>query len=140
MSESSSIKTSRLNETQNKQQQFELRKLKSDYHSKYNEIVKKNEEILGQAQKSYDTKIGTLENQLGIKLADIRIKHLERVKMENSRLDSELQDIKAAHQDKINEIKKGQEIDINDLEQSHNDHIENAKQKFEKELSKYRTN
>lgn len=137
MANISELKVAKWKEAENRRHSFEMKKLKDEFAKEYQKEVAQNEQLMDRMRREYEVKIKGLENELDMKLAEMRNSQSKNIEEENQRLTYEVQNLKKAHQDQIGEIKVGQENEVNTLVDSHQRTLEDARQRYIKEKMKY---
>ncbi len=137
MQEMSPMQASQARESEYRRLQNDLRTMKKEYQTKYEKGIKVGDELLKGIDRDYESKITTLRNETERKINEMRIKHMERLKIEERKLDSELMDLKQIHEDKKKELQESQSSQINQMNDSHQRTLEQARTKFEASMSKY---
>lgn len=137
MTDVNAVRLQKHYETENKRQNFELRKMRDQNNRVYQKEVEYNEDMLSKMREGYEVKVKNMENDLERKLVEIRGKHAELIQEENKRLDEELANIKQVHEDQVGEIKESNTNEITRMNESHRNSLDVARQKFMKEKNKW---
>ena len=137
MADISNVKAARFQEMERKRHNYELKKLRSENHKKFQKEVKSNEAMMSRMRRDYEVQVKNLENDLERKLIETRAKHKRSITAENKRLNEELTNLKKAHQDQVGEVKISQDNEIENMVTSHRETLENAKQKYIREKQKW---
>lgn len=137
MADISDLKVAKWKESENRRHSFEMKKLRDEFAKDYQTQVAQNERLMDRMKREYDVEVRNLENELDLKLAEMRKSQEKSLQDENSRLSSEVVNLKKAHSDQVGEIKISQQNEINNLVDSHRRTLEEARQKYIKEKMKY---
>lgn len=138
MSDIATIQSGRQKEVEEKRNEYEVKKLKSQNYANYTKLTQTKAQEEENLQKDYETKIGNLKNELEQKLMSTREKNNELAEAENKRMEEELANLRKVHDDQVNEIKVSQRNEIANMEKSHRNTIDNSRQKFQKEKMKWK--
>lgn len=136
MAEINNIQARRTIEAETKRSQMEAKKLQSEHYDKFKKITTENEATITDLKRNYENTVSKEQNDLEIKLANIREKHVEQLRGENLRLDSELADLKKIHNQKLQEMKDGQEEQLERIHKDNTVVLENSKEKVFREKLK----
>ena len=137
MADIADLKVAKWKESENRRHSFEMKKLSDEFAKQYQTEVANNERMLDRMRREYEVKTRNLENELDLKLSEMRKSQEKNLEAENKPLSSEVQNLKSAHQDQVGELKMGQQNEINTLVDSHRRTLEDARQRYIKEKMKY---